>query len=176
MIWRRVSTFVSQHRRWFIGVPAVVLVAGLMVCARFAWLSHEYYQRGAAAMGRDDVAEAVAWFQKSAAIRLPLLGWHEDARERLSSIREAHATDHPEWSRMAGIALGPEGPTADRVTPDAGLRFLSSFCFIAFLGSMFLLIFQGFSRELTLRLPQARLFGAGSIVFFAAWAFLVRYA
>ncbi|PKN24926.1 MAG: hypothetical protein CVU65_10295 [Deltaproteobacteria bacterium HGW-Deltaproteobacteria-22] len=185
MIWRRLSSFVSARRRWFIGIPAVLLVAGLMVFARFARLSHEYHDRGVRALSRDDVPEAIAWFQKSAAIVLPVLGWHEDSRDRLRSIRDEQAVAHPEWSRMAVIALGavsPDGASPGGVSvrrdrePDPWLRFFSGVCFVAFLGSMFLLIFKGFTRELTLRLPQARLFGAGSIVFFVAWAFLVRYA
>ncbi len=181
MIWRRISAFISSRRRWFIGVPAVVLLAGLMVFARFAQLSSQYHERGVRALARDDVPEAVAWFQKSASIILPVLGWHEDARDRLRSIRDEHAESHPEWSRMAAIALGPDGATADPRapgfrTPDPRLRLLAGVCFLAFLGSVFLLIFKGFTPELTLRLSQARWFGAGSIVFFAAWAFLVRYA
>jgi len=183
VIWRRLFSFILARRRWFLGIPAVLLVAALMVYARFAWLSHEYHERGVRALARDDVPEAVAWFQKSATIVLPGLGWHEDARDRLRSIRDEHAVSRPEWSRMAVIALGPEPAGASPssgAAPSSGadpwLRFLSGVCFVAFLGSMFLLIFKGFTRELTLLLPQARLFGAGSIVFFAAWAFLVRYA
>lgn len=157
-------------------MPVAVLVTVLLVYARFAWLSHEYAGRADRALDRGDVPEAVAWLQKAAAIELPGLGWHLEARDRLRQMALDPEGQEPGWARMAEIALGEPagGPTLGR--PDPFLRLLAGACFAAFVGCVFLLIFRGFTRELTLRLPQARLWGAGTIVFFAAWAFLLRHA
>lgn len=177
MIWPRLRSLLVSHRRWLVGVPAVILVAGVLVYGRFAFLSREYASRAGRALSRGDVPEAVAQLQKAASIELPGLGWHEEARARLRRLRDDHAVSHPEWSRMAGIALGstPVGE-ARPPRPDPLWRFFSGVAFAAFLGCVLLLIFRGFTPELALRLPQARLWGAGSIVFFTAWAFLIRYA
>lgn len=183
MIWPRLRSFFVTHRRWIVGVPATILVVGALVYGRFAFLSREYAARAGRALDRGDVPEAVAWLQKAASIELPGLGWHEEARARLRRIRDGHAATHPEWSRMAELALGPSGVARQGAAgdarpprPDPLWRCFSGVAFAAFVGCVFLLIFRGFTPELALRLPQARLWGAGSIVFFTAWAFLIRYA
>jgi len=190
VIWPRLSPLLARHRQWLVGVPAAVLVTALLVYARFAWLSHEYATRADRAVDRGDIPEAVAWLQKAAAIELPGLGWHLEARDRLRRMARDPEGQEPGWSRMAAIALGEpvgtlavvragEGPSTTGPTlrrPDPFLRLFAGACFAAFVGCVFLLIFRGFTRELTLRLPQARLWGAGTIVFFTAWAFLLRHA
>jgi len=177
VIWPRLRSLLSSHRRWLVGVPAAVFVLLLLVYGRFAFLSREYASRADRALDRGDVPEAVAQLQKAASIELPGLGWHEEARTRLRRIRDGHGVTHPEWSRMAEIALGTSPAKEARPPgPDPLRRFFSGVAFAAFVGCVFLLIFRGFTPELALRLPQARLWGAGSIVFFTAWAFLIRYA
>mgnify|MGYP000980924483 CR=1 FL=1 len=172
MIWPRLFPLLARHRRWLVGVPAAVLVTALLVYVRFAWLSHEYTARADRALDRGDVPEAVAWLQKASAIELPVLGWHLEARDRLRGIARDPEGQDSGAARMAAIVVGD----GDVGRPDPLLRLLAGASFAAFVGCVFLLIFRGFTRELVLRLPQARLWGAGAIVFFAAWAFLLRHA
>ncbi len=185
MIWRKLLRKFSVPRTfWWVCGITCLLIGGVWI--RFAVLSAEYHHRGMKALSSGNTVDAVAWFQKGASQKAPLLGAHDRSMAQLQSIRKQAKLDgDADLERMTDLAIfsarfqrgtGSMGPAATVRMPGPGMRVLAGILFLGFICSVFGLIFMGFTPEPAIRLSRARLFGVLCILFFVAWAFAVRHA